>query len=93
MRRITAIDTTVNSAAQNIVSSIQYRGDNQMTQCTFGNGLIDDRTYDLQGRLTHQTLQTETSFIIDQRSYSHDANSNILAITTNFENNVYQYDE
>ena len=92
IRRISAIDTSLNGTPQNIVSAIQYRGDSQMTQCTFGNGLIDDRTYDLQGRLTGQTLQTDTSFILDQRNYGHDANSNILSILTDFEDNAYQYD-
>ena len=93
MRRVSAINTTLNGTPQNIVSGITYRGDNQMTQCTFGNGLIDDRSYDLQGRLTAQTLQTSSSFVLDQRTYSHDANSNILAIQTNFEDNGYQYDD
>ena len=93
VRRVSAISTTLNGTPQNIVSGITYRGDNQMTQCTFGNGLIDDRSYDLQGRLTAQTLQTSSSFVLDQRTYSHDANSNILAIQTNFEDNGYQYDD
>jgi RHS repeat-associated protein len=93
VRRVEGIDTTMNGAAQNIVSNIQYRGDNQETQCTLGNGLIDSRSYDLQGRLTTQQLADTLNTIIDQRSYSYDKNSNVLNIDTNFEDNDYAYDK
>ena len=92
VRRVDAIDTELNGAPQSIVSGIQYRGDNQMLQCTFGNGLVDDRQYDLQGRLTQQLLTDGLSQIIDDRSYTYDKNSNILNIDTNVEDNAYQYD-
>ncbi|MCZ6804625.1 MAG: putative Ig domain-containing protein [Proteobacteria bacterium] len=92
VRRVDAVDTTLNGNLQNIVSNIQYRGDNQITQCTFGNGLIDERNYDLQGRLSDQLLRTASSTLIDQRLYSYDKNSNILGINTNVENNAYTYD-
>ena len=91
-RRIEAIDTTVNGLPQPVIAEIAYRGDNQITQCTFGNTLTDRRTYDLQGRLTHQILQTPANVIIDERTYTHDKNSNLLAIDTNYENNTYTYD-
>ena len=93
VRRISQIDTTLNGNAQTIVSNIQYRGDNQRTQATFGNGLIDTRNYDLQGRLTDQLLQTASNLLIDQRLYSYDKNGNILNIDTNNEDNNYGYDK
>jgi RHS repeat-associated protein len=92
IRRISAIDTTLNGNAQNIINSIQYRADNQVTQCTLGNGLIDERNYDLQGRLTDQLLRTASNTMVDQRIYSYDKNSNILGIDTNVEDNAYTYD-
>ncbi len=93
VRRIAAIDATVNGASRSIVSGIKYRGDNQVTECVFGNGLIDARTYDLQGRLVSQLLRDEANVVIDQRSYSYDLNSNILNIDTDFEDNAYAYDK
>ncbi len=92
VRRVEAIDTTVNGSPQNVISNIQYRADNQMLQCTYGNGLIDSRNYDLQGRLTGQRLNDSLNSTIDQRDYSYDKNGNILNIDTNFEDNAYSYD-
>lgn len=93
VRRVDAIDTTLNGVAQNIVSGISYRGDNQITQCTFGNGLIDERSYDLQGRLTNQLLRDALNTLIDDRTYTYDKNSNVLNIATNVEDNAYLYDK
>ena len=92
LRRMEAVDATVNNAARTIISGIAYRADNQPTRRLFGNGLSDTRTYDLQGRLTEQRLETLTGFILDERTYTHDKNSNILAIDTNVEDNGYIYD-
>ena len=93
VRRVLDIDTTLNGAPQSVVSGTTYRGDNQMVQCTYGNGLTDTRSYDLQGRLVSQTLTDPLSVILDQRDYSYDLNSNILGIDTNLEDNVYTYDK
>jgi len=87
IRRVEAISADINGVSQEIVSGIEYRGDNKMTQCTFGNGLVDDRSYDLQGRLLTQTLGS-----IDTRNYSYDKNSNMLSRTTTPQNSVYSYD-
>jgi RHS repeat-associated protein len=87
VRRIKAISTDINSVNSSIVSDIQYRIDNQMTQCTFGNGLVDNRSYDLQGRLLSQNLAA-----IDSRTYSYDKNSNMLSRNTTPQTSVYSYD-
>ena len=63
-----------------------------MTQYAFGNGLTDTRIYDLQGRLLNQRLATPADITLDERAYSYDANSNILTIDTNLEDNAYGYD-
>lgn len=93
VRRISQIDTTLNGTNQTIISNIQYRGDNQRIQASFGNGLIDTRNYDLQGRLSNQLLQTVSNQMIDQRIYSYDKNGNITNIDTNNEDNNYGYDK
>ena len=87
VRRIAGITTEVNGSTASIASNMQYRADSQLTQCTFGNGLVDDRQYDLQGRLVLQSLGS-----IDNRNYSYDANSNMLSRTTTPQSSVYQYD-
>ncbi len=91
IRRIAGINTTYNDETQTILSDITYRGDNQMTQCTYGNGLQDTRSYDLQGRLIKQSLQA-ADIVLDERAYTYDSNSNVLAIHTNHEDNAYHYD-
>ena len=92
VRRVSGIDTTLNGGPQSVLSAMSYRGDNQLLQCTYGNGLIDTRTYDLQGRLTHQVLKDALDVVIDERTYAHDKNSNILSIDTNVEDKAYGYD-
>ena len=87
IRRIESINTDVNNVNTNVVSNIQYRADSQMTQCTFGNGLVDNRSYDLQGRLLTQALGN-----IDNRAYTFDKNSNMLSRTTTPQTSVYNYD-
>ena len=87
VRRVEAISTDINGVSQDIVSGIEYRGDNKMTKYTFGNGLVDDRSYDLQGRLLSQTLG-----VIDSRDYSYDQNSNMLSRTATPQDSVYSYD-
>jgi len=88
IRRIEAISTDINSINTDIVSGIKYRADNKMTQCTFGNGLVDNRSYDLQGRLLSQNLGT-----IDSRTYTYDNNSNVLSRNTTPQTSVYSYDK
>jgi len=46
---------------QPILTDIQYRADGQITAATFGNGLRETRTYDQQGRLTHQDLKDDVN--------------------------------
>ena len=87
IRRIEAIGTDINGVGTNVVNNIHYRADGQMTQCTFGNGLIDNRGYDLQGRLLNQTLGS-----VDNRTYIFDKNSNMLSRTTTPKTSVYNYD-
>ena len=85
-------DITLNhsslSAPQSILSQVQYRADNLVTQCTLGNGVVENRQYDLQGRLTSQQLSDN----LFTRDYSYDANGNILSVDSNTEDPTYTYD-
>ena len=90
IRRLASISTTVNGQPVTLVDNIQYRADNRMTQCTYGNGLVDNRDYDLQGRLLNQTLGDAT--LIDERSYDYDLNGNILTRNTTAQDYTNTYD-
>ena len=90
IRRLASISTTVNGQPVTLVDNIQYRADNRMTQCTFGNGLVDDRDYDLQGRLLTQTLSGTGT--VDQRRYDYDLNGNVLQRNTTPQNYNHDYD-
>ena len=54
INRIETITTTVNGTQQTLVSDVQYRADNLKTAQTFGNGITESRSHDLQGRLVEQ---------------------------------------
>ncbi len=90
VRRIEAINADINGRSQSIISAITYRGDNQLTRATFGNGAVDSRIYDLQGRLLAQQLNG--AVLIDERDYRYDKNSNITSILGSAEVNVYGND-
>ena len=91
VRRIQGIEATVNETKQTIVSNISYRADNAMLGCTYGNGLTDSRSYDLQGRLTSQSLKSANS-TVDQRSYGYDVKGNITSTIVNGNTRNYSYD-
>ena len=90
LQRLQTIRTTVNGQSVTLVDHIQYRADNRMTQCTFGNGLVDDRDYDLQGRLLTQTLSG--AGVVDQRSYEYDLNGNVRLRNTTPQDYNNDYD-
>ena len=74
------------------MSELRYRGDDWMLGCRYGNGQLDQRSYDLQGRLTAQRLSGAEDTQTDARSYRYDANSNILDLSGSYERNRYGYD-
>lgn len=72
--RILAIECSECGEAQNVVvGNREYRPDGLLLSQTFGNGLIDSRSYDLQGRLVQQDLSG-----VDSIEYTYDANGNVL---------------
>ena len=92
LRRLSGLETTVNGQPVTVLSNIQYRADGQITQCSFGNGLIDTRNYDLQSRLRSQTLTDGTATILDERTYTYDLNGNLTSRTVNSDPISYSYD-
>jgi RHS repeat-associated protein len=70
--RISQITAPVNGIATSLVSNRTYRADGLVTSQTFGNGLSDVRAYDLQGRLTSQSL--------GGRYYGYDGNGNLISL-------------
>jgi len=91
IRRLQSINAQINGTPTTLVDNITYRADNKMLACTFGNGLQDTRSYDLQGRIRSQNLAQGTSSI-DNRTYDYDQNSNLLNRTTTPQTSDYRYD-
>ncbi len=91
VRRVQSIDTVVNGQTQVVVNNAEYRGDNQLTSLTFGNGLVDARSYDVQGRLLAQSLASGPT-VLDERTYDYDPNSNLESRTGTVQSSSYTYD-
>ncbi len=85
--RITSVATTVNSAAVTIAGNRTYRPDGLLLGQSFGNGLNELRQYDLQGRLTYQSLASA-----DTRLYAYDANGNLIGLQSLPLVGSYSYD-
>lgn len=85
--QISAITLPINGVTTSLLNNILYRADGLITEWTFGNGLVEARNYDLQGRLITQTLGT-----VENRSYTHDPNGNVLTRVSSVGNSTYTYD-
>jgi len=69
------------------VSAMDWRGDDLIDAISFGNGLVDNRTYSANlARLVGQDIGT-----VENRGYEYDNNGNILSIT-NTSPSSYEYD-
>lgn len=85
--RITDVSTSVNGTAATIASARSFRPDGLLLGQRFGNGLDEVRQYDLQGRLTYQSLGSA-----DTRLYDYDANGNLKTLQSLPLVGVYGYD-
>ena len=75
------------SGAQTLVSGRTYRADGALISQTFGNGVIESRTYDTAGRLASWAIGA-----IEARTYGHDLNGNITSIAYAGSTKSYGYD-
>lgn len=85
--RVTDISTTVRQATVPLITGMTYDAANALSQQNFDNGLGEIRQYDPSGRMTNLTLGG-----VDTRTYSYDANNNVLNIDTIGTNDHYSYD-
>ena len=85
--RITGVTTSLLGVDRTVISNRAYRADNLVTGQTLGNGLVESRSYDLQGRVQEIVLGD-----IETRTYDYDENGNILAIDKPTEGRTYAYD-
>jgi RHS repeat-associated protein len=85
--RLGALATTVNGLAQPVLSDVRYNAAGQVVARTYGNGLTDTRRYDLQGRLTRQTLDAA-----DETLLAYDAAGNVQSRTATTHAAAYAYD-
>ena len=86
LSRITQVTSTLNGVVTTLLSNRSYRADGLPTAQTFGNGVAETRSYDLQGRLT------QTTGVGPGVTYSYDANSNVTQIQNGAHNPVYAFD-
>ncbi|OGI40901.1 MAG: hypothetical protein A2140_08115 [Candidatus Muproteobacteria bacterium RBG_16_62_13] len=84
--QITAVSTTQSGTTTTMAHGLTYRADGPLTGLTYGNGLTETRTHDLQGRLTQQSLGT------DAWGYTYDANGNVTTTARPFGAGNFTYD-
>jgi len=84
--RTTKVAMTRDGNAQTVSGDRTYRADNLLTGQTFGNGIVETRSYDLQGRLVQLNAGSSS------RVYQYDANGNVLGILGTSQNSSYHYD-
>jgi YD repeat-containing protein len=92
LRRIERIETSIDGTPTLVLASSTYQADNQITSRTYGNGLLEMRSYDLQGRLEAQDLRNPTG-PIEARSYAYDPSGNLTRRSRQAEDRTYAYDD
>lgn len=85
--RIMSMDSSLSTTVQQVITDRTYRADGLVTSQTHGNGLVDTRNYDQQGRLLTQTIGGH-----ETRDYTYDANGNVTAITRPMDPLQYEFD-
>jgi RHS repeat-associated protein len=78
---------SISDTSHTFISAIDWRGDDLVATITYGNGIIDSRTYSADlAQLVGQDIGT-----LENSAYAYDDNGNILSIT-NASPSTYQYD-
>jgi len=89
--RVTAVTAKVNGSTATVASSILYKPFGPHRSITFGNGLLDTRSYDTRYRLGTWTLGGLLSY-----SHAHDDDDNVTTRTDLIDptkNRIFGYDE
>ncbi|MHB8348636.1 MAG: hypothetical protein ACYDHM_16115 [Acidiferrobacterales bacterium] len=86
LERITSVTATVHGTMVTLVTQMTWCADNLLSSETWVNGLGETRDYDYAGRLTTQTIGTDT------RVYGYDANGNLTSLQTLPAVDCYGYD-
>jgi len=90
--RVTEIRSEVSGKMQSVLTNITYRADGQMLSGEYGNGLVELRDYDLQGRLVGRELIDFAGFLIDERAWSYDPAGNVIERTDASAAQTFSYD-
>jgi YD repeat-containing protein len=83
---VTAVNMTLNGTTTTLANTITYRADGLPKSIAYGNGLTEQRTYNLKGELTDQTLGSET------RNYTYDLSGNLTQAIRASGTSLYGYD-
>jgi RHS repeat-associated protein len=81
-----------NGNITSLVSNILYKPFGPASQLTFGNGLVDNATYDQQYWLRYTSLAGTAGSIWSRDYASYDGNGNLLQVNTNGALSIYNYD-
>ncbi len=87
--RVTQVTSTWQGNTSTLISNRSYRADGRPKGQTYGNGIVESKTYDLQGRLIQQSLNGLSDF-----NYAYDANGNLLSkdVTATGTTATFNYD-
>jgi len=90
--RVSEVRAEVAGQMQTILSNITYRADGQVLTAEHGNGLVELREYDQQGRLLSTDLIDTAGFVIDERTWTYDPAGNVIERTRNSTAEAFAYD-
>ncbi len=92
--RIIDVTTQLNETAlaTDVSTNRTYRADGLLTGQTLGNGIQEERTYDLQGRVTYIDTGIPSDTSVEAWGYAYDANGNILSIDKAKDSRTFIYD-
>jgi RHS repeat-associated protein len=92
--KLTTVTATTGGVSKAIASNIKYEPFGGPSGWTYGNGLVRDYNYDLDGRITGISVKN-ASTVLQSLTYAHNADGTIKAITNAFNKRsggTYEYD-
>ena len=85
--RVTQVQSVDGLVVETVANQFTYRADGLMNSRRLGNGQLEERAYDLQGRLLTQSLDGQVI-----ASYEYDANGNVIEKELDQEQRIFEYD-